>query len=396
MSKLLRLYLSERWPEESKAAWALFGATGALLQEGVSDPAAWPQALEHEAVLTACQCAWLRTSLPRSLPRGEEDRLIANALEDKLVEDPARYHPTLTGRQGTDAAVLVIARDRLRKVTQSLQALGRPLSRACSELQTAPFAPPDWHVCLGSESAVLKRDHDDAVAIDVLDRATPPTLLRSLGEEGAPPGIVLHCAPGSDAPDTRAWQEALGHEVRSGDPYVWHRFGRDAANLLHGELAPTHRDRAWLQRAKPALWLAAAAVLLDVALGSGELAWRHYELRRTESRMVEMFREAFPEIPVIDAAAQARRQLDTQRSAHGLLRADDAMALLAALADALGENGRDAVRELRFDEGGLHVTLSPAAAPRVEPVRGRLAASGLAATQSSAADGVLELTLRNP
>jgi general secretion pathway protein L len=392
VSTVLRLYVGEHWPQRAKLSWALLASDGAPLQEGESDPGHWPRADECEAVLSGAQGAWLRTRLPEHLPRGEASRLLANALEEKLMDEPERHHLTVTDRRNGEVGVLVIARERLREIVKHLAALGRPLSRAYSELQTAPGDAQGWHLAFGTDAAILRRGLHNAAPLDVRSDGSPPALLVALAAAGRAsadpaPIVTIHCRPGDNAPGASAWEKALQLQVRPGAAYRWFAIDADSANLLHSEFAPSHRRREWLRRTKPALWLAGVVVAMDVALGAAQVGWQRYQLTGAEQRVAQMFQEAFPNVPVIDATAQIKRQLDPLRSSRGLLRSDDALALLADLADVLGSDGRDAMQELRFSEGVREVAFSPAIARKQLGVRGLDAVS-------AAQGGAPRLTIR--
>ncbi|HRH74290.1 MAG TPA: GspL/Epsl periplasmic domain-containing protein, partial [Zoogloea sp.] len=98
-----------------------------------------------------------------------------------------------------------------------------------------------------------------------------------------------------------------------------------------------------------------------------------------ESRIERVFRSAFPNAPVVAPAAQMRQQLTGERARHGLLRDDDALALLSQAAEALGTDATDGIAALRFEEGRLDLTLSGPAAARAEALVGLLASRGLLA-----------------
>ena len=74
-----------------------------------------------------------------------------------------------------------------------------------------------------------------------------------------------------------------------------------------------------------------------------------------------------------------RQQLNLERARHGLLRDDDALALLAQAAEALGTDAAGGVAALRYEDGRLDLTLNGPAAARAEAVVGLLTARGLLA-----------------
>mgnify|MGYP001108986181 FL=1 len=92
-----------------------------------------------------------------------------------------------------------------------------------------------------------------------------------------------------------------------------------------------------------------------------------------------VYRSTFPNGPVVAPAAQMRQQLNIERARHGLLRDDDALALLAQVAEALGTDATDGFVALRYEEGRLDMTLSGPAGRRAEAMIGLLTSRGLLA-----------------
>ena len=95
MKTLLRIYVGDSWPRPAKTPWALLNADGELVQEGTSEPAHWPPADECEIVLSGTQTAWLKARVPEKMPRGEHERLLAYAFEEKLLQEPGSQHFTM-------------------------------------------------------------------------------------------------------------------------------------------------------------------------------------------------------------------------------------------------------------------------------------------------------------
>lgn len=396
---LLRVYVGRGWPTEQKTLWALLAPDGSLLQEGDSDPSHWPAADDCEAIISGDQTVWQRVRLPEGLPRGEYARVLANALEEKLIEEPDRQHLTVTGRQDGEIGVLVIARKRLRDIVARFASLGRPLSWVYSELQTSPFGIDDWHLAIMGNSAILRRHADDGISLDIGHDGAPPPLLATIsastgGTGNAAPVLTVHAAAESDLPDIGAWATAIGLEVRQGTPYRWLGSTGKHNNLLHGEFVPAHRHRAWLGRIRPALWLVAAAVALDMLLSAIQVGWLRYQLAEYRQQTASMFQSAFPSTPAVAPAVQVKRQLDRLRSPLGLLRTDDALVLLASLADSLDADGRDRIQRLRFEDGALEVTLASTGGVDSAALARQLDIRGFSAMAKTSDDGGTVLIVR--
>jgi general secretion pathway protein L len=382
VKQILRIHIDARWPTSAKTAWVLLAANGAMLREGVSEAAHWPPADEYEVVLGATQVTWHTVRVPPGkTARDEMPRLLAYALEDKLLRDPDSQHFTVTHREADRVGVLVVARDRLRQIVAQFTALGKPLSRVFCEQQCGPASDDAWHLALGTNTMLLRTCGQDGISLDPDASGEPPALLAAMIASqrlaGTAPALVVHAGEGVSTPDTEAWGAALAIDVRIGARYHWHASAGGNANLLHDEFAPRHRRHAWLTRLKPALWLAGVAVAADLLIGVGQAMWQQHRIAVVEERIGQIFHETFPKIPAIEPVAQMQRQLDLLRPPVGELRSNDAMTLLASLADTLGADGRNAVQSLRFDGGSLEVVLMPALADRVGAVSSQLALSGL-------------------
>ncbi|GAA5180224.1 type II secretion system protein GspL [Niveibacterium umoris] len=381
---LLRLYITESWPQEPVCEWELVGPDGRTASAGESEPRHWPAAEQTEFVLAGTQTVWLTTRLPRA-PKREQDRLIRFALEDQLVQEPDSQHYTITDRDGESARVLVCARDRLRQIVSQLEALGRPPRRAVAEVQTTALGVEgDWTLHCGLTQAVVVGVAPTPFAFD-LDGVSPPPLLLTAAQQARdanrlPARCVLHCAPGAPQFDIAAWQETLSIPVEEGAPYQW-SAATGGTNLLHGEFMSDKERMAWLRRARPVLWVMAAAIAAELVLSAGQVLWQRGQLKEARDRMQTVFRTAFPNQPIVDPAAQMRSQLNQLKRAHGQLGDDDAIALLALVGEVLGGDARDALDGMKYENGRLELTLSPRVGAQISSITQRLNARGLTVAQ---------------
>jgi hypothetical protein len=111
---------------------------------------------------------------------------------------------------------------------------------------------------------------------------------------------------------------------------------------------------------KPAFMVAAVAIAASLAVGLVQLGLSKYRAFQAETRMTELFASAFPGVPAVAPLAQTRRKLDLLRAAHGLARSDDLVILLAAVADVMGAEGENSVRELNYvDRDSNHGSTRP-------------------------------------
>ena len=385
---ILRIRIGEQWPQVLRAPWVLLDESGRRMDAGEGEPADWPTATAGELLLSASQVSWLEASLPR-LPRGERARALAYALEEQLVREPDSQHLTPLGPLQGAVGVLVIARERLRELLAPLADIGLPVLAAYSELQTA-VTGRGAHLTLRADGAVLRTSGRPALALD-LDGEHVPILLAPLlqqwaagteGEDSA--SLTVHAEPMAAAVP---WLAGCGASL--GETCAWYELPLDAANLLHGEFAPRRRHQDLLLRMRPAVWVLLSLLAADTMLAIGHWSWQRYRLVARQSDIAVVFASAFPKLPLVDAPAQARKQLDLARAGAGQLRSDDALALMADLADVLGSVR---VRAAGFEAGRLDITVADSDA--LAGIEGRLGQRDIVAIRQTAAAGGVRLILR--
>ncbi|MCB1957374.1 MAG: hypothetical protein KDG55_16975 [Rhodocyclaceae bacterium] len=384
MSTRLLVLIDEHWPSRPSAPWVVLDEAGRVQSEGESEPKHWPAASECAFMMAGSQCAWHQARLPRGARR-EEGRLLAYALEDRLLRDPESQHLVVTDREpgpdGVTVRVLVTARERLRALVAQLAAIGRPPVAACSELQSAPAGGKDWHLAIAPHALTLRSGPTGAEALDPPLAGCQPLLAHALAAaraaDSVPARLVLHRAPGAD--DAALEGEALGITLAEGEPYRWWAGAAGATNLLQGEFAPRHRRAGWIGRLGWPLRLAAAALVVMVLADVGEVLWQRHRLGELDARMTRLFESALPRTPAVAPAAQLARQVDALRGSRGQLRSDDLLALLAAYASARGVATRDSIASLEFREGRLALELPALGAAERAALRERLSAQGYVA-----------------
>nr|MBL8412420.1 hypothetical protein [Dechloromonas sp.] len=387
MTTRLLLRIEEHWPARPEAAWVLLGHGGEVCAEGESDPRHWPGADECWVILAGPQCVWLETRLPRAARR-DAQRLLGYALEDRLLGDPDSQHLTVSHRRrdagnSEQVGVLVVARERLRELLAQFAALGRPLTRCVSEVQLAPSSADAWHVSVAGGTAIVRPAPDTGFAadVDLLPAVLDTQLAAARAANREPQRIVLHRAAGSIQPCPG---EIPG--LVDGQVYRWWQGAPIADNLLHDEFSVPGARPAWLAGLRTPVLMALAASVIWLLGSLGEIIWQRHQLAGIEARLTRTFQSAFPNSPPIAPLAQMRRQLNDERARHGLLRDDDALALLAAVADLLGTEATDHLAGLGYADGRLELRW-PASFPRqrLADIQRGLAARGLLAEVSEKA-----------
>jgi type II secretion system protein L len=384
MSQRLLLALDEHWPQQPVCPWVLLGPDDQPVSRGESDPRHWPQAERCEVLLRGPQALWLEVPLPRGAQRRDLPRLLSYALEDRLLKDPDSQALLLTHRGPAPdgeqdlGGVLVVAKERLRQLVAQLQAVGHPPHRMYAELQTCPASDQGWHLSLGPGGGVLRTHPEAGQALDLelLPDLLPALLARAGAQEAAPARLTLHLAPSQPRPEL-----PLELPIQLGQAYEWWQgltHGRPT-NLLQGEFAPRESGGGWLGRLLAPALLGAGALGLWLVATLGQTLWLGHEVSDAQARIARVYQTSFPNSPMVAPAAQMRQQLNLERSRRGLLKDDDALALLAQAAEALGTDAMDALAGLQYEEGRLDLILNPASEPRARAALGLLASRGLLA-----------------
>lgn len=379
MTTRLILRIDEHWPTTPLAAWVLLDPDGEVQAAGESDPRHWPAADRCEVLLAGAQCLWLEAVLPRA-SRRDAQRLLAYALEDRLLSDPDSQHLSISHRRpaegGEMLGVLVVARERMRHLLAQLKAIGREPAQVFSELQSAPASDGSWHVALSAGEAILRVSPVSALAIDgeLLGPVISQQLAAARSENCLPGKIVVHLAPGLGAPD-------LPDEAKPelGAAYLWWQ-GLDGAapiNLLHGEFAVAGRSLPLLSGLRRPVQLLLLMLLVWLLADLGEVIWLRHRLGDIQERQARTFQTSFPNTPAIAPLAQMRQHLNLARARHGLLRDDDALAMLAVLGEALAGQASDNLLSVDFADGRLEVGWRAFPAADLVSLKTQLAARGL-------------------
>lgn len=354
----LVLHAGEHWPQGNAAVrWQTLDAHERILAQGESAPAHWPGARETVVVLSGSQSLALQLKLPPG-QRREEEKLLRYALEEHIIGDIDEQHITPIHRQNIDGGtlvdVLVTHRPRLQQIVAQLTALGRAPARVVSELQLA--AAPRAGVATLTEAGegwLLALPERPAQFIDAA--SLTDNLPALLPAEGIEKLIVYPRNPRSRlALDLPVACEVAARLHRLDDP---ERI-LAATNLLHGSLRPQNQPTPLTALRLP-LAIAAGAAAIGLLALLADTLWQRSQLSALNSRMEHLLTSALPNTPPINPSAQLTQALDAARSAHGLLRSDDFLPLLAAYADANGGAATRSLQSLEYNNGRLTLTLHP-------------------------------------
>ena len=341
----LHVYMPETWGAEPAAIDYAWYRGQAEPRRGQAPLAQMPKADRLTVVLPASLVLLTCVRVPQV--RGRRlAQLLPFAVEEKLMCDPEAIHvapgPRLPSGEFPVAVVdrtywnaLVV---RLREARLFPQAI-------IPESLSVPVEQGQWGVVWKGGGGFVRTGETSGFALDGAPEGAPPyTLGLALSEaaaQGSAPRELVLRAVGGQAPDVRAWEGMLGVPVRLAEPAGSAEYlpARGAAiNLAPGMgiVGAAWFTRERLLQLRPALWAAAALLLLAVGgEGLATLKMAH-EAKRLRADMLGSFRRAFPETTaIVDPVLQMRRNLMDLRHAHGQLDPRDFLPLLARAASAL-------------------------------------------------------------
>jgi hypothetical protein len=251
MSHRLLLAIDEQWPTRPDCPWVLLGPDGQPAAEGHSEPRHWPAAAECEVVLTGPQCLWLEVPLPRA-KRSDLPRLLAYALEDRLLKDPDTQHLTVSHRRpagdgerdspacwSSPASACARSRPARRHRPPAAPGAGRGADRTGRRRGLA--AQPVG----GRRDPAQQREAGIALDADILAPLLAAQAATARAANTAPSHVALHLAPAA-RPRPRALQAEAALDIRPAALPVVAGRRRKAANLLHGEFAFREQGGGWL------------------------------------------------------------------------------------------------------------------------------------------------------
>ena len=370
---ILRILISDSWPDQAEAPWVVLD-NGSIVASGNATPASWPKAARTEAVLGGAQVGWAQARLPQAKAR-EQLRALPFAMEDQLLREADSQHFTPVFRDEENWSVLVIGRERLRRIIAQFAALGRPLDAAWSALACLPETEDGWTLAVDGAHWLLRISESRALVDDAPIAKLDPNELPTISDTDTPvelPPIIsmmlAQAAAQSTLPTTIVTMGASysigialeAHKIKIVQEitWPWHDVPEESANLLHDEFQPAHARGKLFRALRPAVILISVVLIAHLGLNVGSVLLRQQDLKEIKTRMTQLARTQLPGRALQDPALQIHRELQAQRQRNGLLADDDALALLADLAVALGSDAMGSVQTIHYEGTALVVTLA--------------------------------------
>ncbi len=398
----LRVFIDHPPEAGRDEAWALFDATGRLVQGGRSAPAAWPAAEQREAVVAARHGRIVTLALP-PLPPARIEAAARFALEDQLADAPEESHVAFGNeRSGDGLRVAIVAGSWMAAFVAASQRCGLAWDRAVLESDLAPAPARGWRWCAASitQPGFVRTHRGATIAVGPAQAdAPPPELALALARGGADaPSTVRVDAEGAAAALLSRARAMTGVEFVAGTPWRWSDAAAGAfagaINLLSGRFGAkaARPARAPGRLLRPALWIAALALGIHVTATLGQWLWLRWEIASVGRELTALAAAAVPEFSAAAAAgtppavALARRERDLRHRA-GLVAADDFLPLLARAAPALAALPATAIRSLSYADGHVLLDLQKVDPAQAAGLQRELQRAGLVAISAPTATG---------
>ena len=395
----LRVWVDDPPEAGREFAWVLFDAAGGQVGGGRSLPSAWPAAERREAVVAARQGRIVTLKLP-PLPPGRVVAAARFALEDQLADTPDESHIAVgSERSSTGLRVAIVASNWMAAFVAASQRVGLNWDRAVLESDLALAPARGWRWCAASvgEPGFVRTHGGATIAVGPAQGDSPPAeLALALARGGADAAQTVRVdAAGATAMFLDCARALTGVEFVAGTPWRWadaapgafagaidlfcERFGRNAAR-------PALDFRRLL---RPALWVVALAIGLQVAATLGQWLWLHWETAAIGRELTALAATAVPEFAAgttAPALALAQRERDLKHRA-GLLAGDDFLPLLARAAPTLSALPPEAIRSLTYADGHLLLDLQKIEPTRPAALQRELQRAGLVAIAAPTSNG---------
>ena len=391
---MLRVFLSGLLQPDRADPWVRFAADGRPIAHGRDVPARWPADGPVEAIVAADRVRLVALALP-PMPRNRLRAAARYALEDQLAtaaeEAAIAVAPSRSG-----AVLAAVASDPL---VRSIATAPRRVARILPESALAPHGDA-WTWCASAAGgSFVRRSDGSAFAVGAPDpgEALPPEwsiALAQAARAGSAPATV-HVAFACDAAQLARWSQASGVAFVAAPAWQWESATPAAFAAAPDFLADERREDASARPAtaaralRPALLLAALALVLHVGALAAQRAWLGVENWRVARALVDEAAAArLPgaATPAAAAAAIARRHAELRhratQSAPG-----DALPLLARAAPALGALPAGALRSAHYAADAWTLELGKLDGATLARALHALGAAGIDALAAPAAGG---------
>jgi hypothetical protein len=391
----LRVLLAGSPSRSRPASWTLFDDAGRSVQRGSDASDGWPRSERREAVLAADLVRIIALKIP-PMPPTRLAAAAAFALEDQLATTGEAPKIAVSAQQSDGTVLACIA---AREAIAAVVAWEPPFDRIIAEPALAPIHTGWTWYASDAEGGFVRCSDGSAFAVGSKSAPSelPPELVSALKQTvhaGASPRSVGVAHACDDATLAR-WTRELGIPFARVAPWRWDNASPEAfaaaPDLRVGEFghAISAQPARIARLFRPALALAALALLLQIGATAVEWAWLKLDVWRTGRAITALAREAGltdMESPAAAANAIARWHADLRHRA-GQAAPSDALPLLARAAPALSSLPPSAVKSATYAGGAWTIELGAVDVGALAGVDRTLSGAGVTALQAKTGGG---------
>lgn len=380
----LRIYFSSQWRDSnSPCPWALCDDKGALLQSGIATLSSLPKGHECVAIVAADRVLSISAAIPpgarkrwqAALPFVAEEFTLADPEENHVVPGP----DLANGRR----MLAVMDKSWLKRIVDAAHNAKLSLRRMVAETFLPALAPDSWTVVWDGSGGFVRTGAASGSAIDIGDNGTAPLALR-LSIDAAPQlpqKIELRFTRDASGEQRSIpqWSD-MQIPVLAGADWDWRReaIPGDALNLLWGNFAPRAKIQELWPKLRPAAYLLAVILALEMAGSNIEWAMLANEKTQLNTEMQRTFRTTFGDsVTLVNAPLQMQRNLAEIRHAAGVPDSGDFLPLLNQAASSLAALPVGSVVAMHYDAGRLDIDMKLARREDFSSLRLSLKSSGL-------------------
>ncbi|RFP24165.1 general secretion pathway protein GspL [Duganella sp. BJB488] len=350
--------------------FALVGDGGNLLQQGVSPLGNLSDLVASSRrvvlLLAAADVTLLRVVAP-PLSAARLKAALPALVEEQVLGDPADC-VLAAGAADADGGrtVAVVQRSWIEVLVKALLAQGAHHISVLPAQLCLPFQPGSVSAALTTGDAgfelILRQSQTMGMGLTL--PAQPQAALQTLRAMAGDEPVTLYLAPAQMAQFAPLVATAdAGHGVTLMEDHWahWVAASRSAGLDLAPALGASGANARQWQRWRWPLRIAALALLVNVVGLNVEWLRLKREAAAVSQSMLQTFKAAYPNEPVIlDPAAQMRKNISLAKADGGQPAADEFTALSAALGEALGALPRkDIIATLEYRDRALQIKVKP-------------------------------------
>ncbi|MYM90252.1 general secretion pathway protein GspL [Rugamonas sp. FT82W] len=350
--------------------FALVGDGGNLLQQGVSPLGNLSDLVASSRrvvlLLAAADVTLLRVVAP-PLSAARLKAALPALVEEQVLGDPADC-VLAAGAADADGGrtVAVVQRSWIEVLVKALLAQGAHHVSVLPAQLCLPFQPGSVSAALTTGDAgfelILRQSQTMGMGLTL--PAQPQAALQTLRAMAGDEPVTLYLAPAQMAqfaPLVAGIEAGHGITLMEDHWAHWVAASRSAGLDLAPALGASGANARQWQRWRWPLRIAALALLVNVAGLNIEWLRLKREAAAVSQSMLQTFKAAYPNEPVIlDPAAQMRKNISLAKADGGQPAADEFTALSAALGEALGALPRkDIIATLEYRDRALQIKVKP-------------------------------------